>query len=139
MRYVSHPPRGNQRARRCRGGDAGVTDELGGAVEPGFLSLRRGTVPQQLLRHEKRSCWAGRRAAQGGGSAVLRRVQGRSLFLSAEVVLGVVVVVVRWVLDAALRSSVSARAAARSGGRRSGGGAGRPARKAFAHIQHEGI
>ena len=101
----------------------------------GFLSLRRGVVLQQLLRHEKRSCWAGRRAAQRGGSAVPRQVQ-RGSFLFAEVVLGVVVVVVLWMLDAghgvdvALRSSASARAAARVA-RWSGGGAGHPASETF--------
>ena len=135
VRHVPHTPGENQRARRCRSGDASGSDELGEAVEPGFLSLRRGTVLQQLLRHEKRSCWAGRRAAQRGGSAVPRRVQGGS-FLFAEVVLGVVVVVVLWMLDAglgvdvALRSSASARAAVRVTGR-SGGGAGRPASETF--------
>ena len=114
-------------------------DELGEAVEPAFMSLRRGAVLQQLLRHEKRSCWAGRRTAQRGGSVVPRRVQGGS-FLFADVVLGAVVVVVLWVLDAglgvnaALRNSASARAAARVASRRSGGGAGRPASEAFCNI-----
>ena len=137
-RAVRHVPcacRENQRARRSGSGDASGADEIGEAVEPGFLGRRRGTVLQQLLRHEKRSCWAGRRAAQRGGSSVPPRVQGGSLFF-AEVVLGVVVVVVLRVLDAglgvdvALRSSTSARAATRvaSG---SGGGAGRPASETF--------
>ena len=145
MRHVPHARRGNQRARRRRSGDASGADELGEAVEPGFLSLRRGAVLQQLLRHEERSCWAGRRAAQRGGSTVPRRVQGGSL-LFAEVVLGVVVVVVLRVLDVglgvdvALRSSASARAAARAASRRSGGDAGRPASKTFsARAGHGGV
>ena len=110
MRYVSRTTRGNQRARWCRGGDASGADELGEGVEPGFLILQRRTV-LQLLRHEKRSCWAGRRAAQRGGSAVPRRVQGGS-FLFAEVVLGVVVVVVLWMLDAGLGVDVVFRSGA---------------------------
>ena len=137
MRYVSRTTRGNQRARRCRGGDESGADELGEAMKPGFVSLRRGAVPQQLVRHEERSCRAGRRVAQRGGSAVPRRVKGGGL-LFAEVVLGVDVVVVCWVLDAglgvdaALRSSASARVASR----RSGGGAGRPASETFgAHFK----
>ena len=145
MRHVPHARREDQRTGRCRSGDASGADELGEAVEPGFLSLRRRTVLQQVLRHEKSGCWAGRRAAQRGRSAVLRRVQGRSLFLSAEVVLGVVVVVVLWVLDAglrvdaALRNSASARAAARVASR-SGGGAGRPASETFgARAGHGGV
>ena len=131
MRHVPHAHRENQGTRRCRSGDASGDDELGEAVEPGLLSLQRGAVLQQLLRHEERSRWAGRRAAQRGGSAVLRRVQGGS-FLFVEVVLGVVVIVVLWKLDAglgvdmALRDSASARAA-----RRSGGGTGRPASETF--------
>ena len=145
MRHVPHARRGNQRTRRCGSGDASGADDLGEAVEPGFMSLRRGAVLQQLLRHEKRSCWAGRRAAQRGGSTVPRRVKGGGL-LFAEVVLGVDVVVVRWMLDAglgvdaALRSSVSTRAAALPGGGRSSGGTGRPASKAFsARTGHGGV
>ena len=114
-------------------------------MKPGFVSLRRGAVPQQLVRHEERSCRAGRRVAQRGGSAVPRRVKGGGL-LFAEVVLGVDVVVVRWMLDAglgvgaALRSSVSTRAAALPGGGRSSGSAGRPAGKALgARASHGGV
>ena len=131
MRHVPHARRENQRTRWCRSGDASGADELGEAVEPGFVSLRRGAVLQQLLRHEKRSCWAGRRAAQRGGSAVPRRMQRRSL-LFAEVVLGVVVVVVLWKLDAGLGVDVALwrRGSARAA-RRSGGGAGRPASETF--------
>ena len=84
-----------------RSADASGADELAEAIEPGLLSLRRGMVQQQLLRHEERSCWDGRRVAQRGGSTVPRRVQGGGLFL-AEVVLGVAVVVVLRVLNVGL-------------------------------------
>ena len=136
MRHVPHARRENQGTRRCRSGDASGADELAEAVEPGLLSLRRGAVLHQLLRHEERSCWARRGAAQRGGSTVLRRVQGGGLFL-AEVLLGVAVVVVLRVLDvglgvdAALRSSASARAAARAASRRSGGDACPPMSETF--------
>ena len=97
MRHIPQASREDQGTRRRRSGSASCgtsgADELGEAVEPGFLCLRRGVVLQQLLHHEERSCWAGRRAAQRGGSAVPRRVQGGS-FLFAEVILGVVIVVV---------------------------------------------
>ena len=134
-RHVPHAARRNQRTGRGRCGDASGADELREAVEPGLLSLRRRTVLQQLLRHEKRSCRAGRRAAQRGGNTVPRRVQGGGL-LFAEVVLSVVDVVVVGVLDAglgvdtALRSRAPTRAATRAACG-SGGGASRPASETF--------
>ena len=106
MRHIPHMCRGYQRTGRSRRGDASGADELGEAVEPGFLSLRRGPVLQQLLRHEKRSCWAGRGVAQRGGSTVLRRVQRGSL-LFATVLPGVVVGVVLRVLDVGLGVDVA--------------------------------
>ena len=136
MCHIPHARREDQRTGWCGSGDASGADELGEAVEPGLLSLRRGTVLQQLLRHEKRSCWAGRRAAQRGGSTVPRQVQGGG-FLFVEVVLDVAVVVVLWMLnaglgvDAALRSSDPARAAARAASRRSGVDACHPASETF--------
>ena len=136
VRHIPCACREDQRARRCRSGDASGADKLGEAVEPGFLCLRRGVVLQQLLRHETRSRRAGRRAAQRGGSTVPRRVQGGGL-LFAKVVLSMVDVVVLRVLDvglgvcAARRSGAPARAAARVASRRSGGGAGRPASETF--------
>ena len=80
-----------------------------------------------------------------GGSTVPGRVQRGSL-LFAEVALGVVVVVIRGVLDAGLgvnaglRSSASARVATRAASRRSGGGACRPASETLsARIGHCGV
>ena len=101
------------------------------------MSFRRGAVLQQLMRHEERSCWAGRRAAQRGGSTVLRRVQMSGGFFLVEVVLRVDVVVVLRVLDAglgvdvALRSSACARAATRAASGRSSGGTCHPASETF--------
>ena len=74
------------------------------------MSLQRGAVLQQLLRHEKRGCRAGRREAQRGGSTVLRRVQGGGL-LAIVVSLSVAAVVVLRVLDAGLGVDVVPRAA----------------------------
>ena len=150
MRYVPHAPGENQGARRCRSGDASGdasgTDELGEAMEPGFLSLRRGTVLQQLLRHEKRSCWAGRRMAQRRGSAVPRGMQRGGLLLAVVVLDVGVVVVFRGMLDAGLgvdvvlRSSASARAATRAASRRSGGDTCHPASVTFsARAGHGGV
>ena len=95
------------------------------------MSQGCAAIHQQLLRHEERSCWARLRAAQRGSSTVPRRVQ-RGGLLFADVVLGVVVVVCGMLdaglgVDAALRSSASARAASR----RSGGDACHPASKTF--------
>ena len=90
MRWVSHTPGENQGARRGRG-----ADELGEAVEPGFLGLRHGTVLQQLLRHEKRSRRAGRGLAQRGGSTVPRRMQRGNIFIAAVVPAVVIAVVLR--------------------------------------------
>ena len=95
------------------------------AVEPGLLSLWRATVLQQLLRHEKRSRRAGRRAAQRGSSTVPRRVQGGRL-LVIDVAPGVVVVVVLRVLDVGLGVDVAAAVCVRVGvakSRRRRGGA----------------
>ena len=63
MRHVPLASREDQGARRRGSGgasrDSSSADELGEAIEPGLLSLRRGAVLQQLLRHEERSCRAG--------------------------------------------------------------------------------
>ena len=155
MRHIPQASKEDQGARRRRSGgasrDSGSADELGEAIEPSLLCLRRGAVLQQLLRHEKRSCRAGRRTAQRRGSAVPRRMQRRGLLL-AVVALGVgVIVVFRGMLDAGLGvdvvlrssaswSSASARAATWAASGRSGGDACHPASVTFgARAGHDGV
>ena len=97
----------HQRARRRRSSARCCrdVDEVLGAAEPVVMARLRGTVAQQLLRHQQRGGRTGRCSAHRGGALAPGWVQGGSslvLTVDAAVVAAAVAAVVLRVLDARL-------------------------------------